>query len=205
VTTLERLREDDSFEDEVFAGLDVRGIDLGGKEFVRCTFRDGNLSEVRLRDARLEEVTFVGCDLTRMDPTDARLHGVHLTRCKVMGVPWTTSSLSPDLMFEDCNLTYASFIKIHLRGARFVRSDLSSVQFVDTDLTDAGFSNSTLAGASFENCNLTRADLSTASGVVLDPAKNRVKDARIAVDAAAALAASLGLRVAGFHEPARRR
>jgi uncharacterized protein YjbI with pentapeptide repeats len=200
MTASEKLRAQDSFEDEQFEGLDLTQFDFSGKEFVRCAFRNAKLQESRWSKVRLEDCAFEECDLTRMVPGDLRAYGVRFKGCKLMGVEWTRATLHPQLAFEDCNLRYASFVELSLRGTPFVRCKAMEANFVDVDLTEADFTGADLSGASFQGATLARADLSTASGAFLDPAKNRVKDAKISVDTAVLLAAFHGLRVAGYHD-----
>lgn len=197
---LESLKAGDYFEDELFEGLDLQGFDFAEKEFFRCVFRNANLQESCWNRARLEDCAFEGCDLTRMVPGDLRAYGVRYQGCKVMGVEWTGSVRDPQFSFEDCNLRYASFLSVNLRATRFLRCRVTEANFIDVDLVEADFAGSDLTGSSFEGANLMRADLSTAQGAFVDPAKNRVKDLRIPVETAVLLAASLGMRVGGFND-----
>lgn len=199
--TLEDLRDGESFDDTIFEGLDLASFDLSGKDFYRCTFRDANLSESRWRGARLEACVIERCDVTRMSTVDLRAHGVTFRGCKVMGVEWTKSSLSPDLRFEDCDLRYTSFVGVHLSKTAFLRCKATEVQFIDVDLTDADFSGSELTGSSFRGVKLDGANFITATGAHLDPATNRVKGVRVGAETAALLAASFGMKVSGYSDP----
>lgn len=201
--TLEALRDGDTFEGVTIEELEAPGFDLSGKDFCRCVFRRAKLPESRWRGARLEECVFEECDLTRFVPSDLRAHDVVFRTCKLLGVEWTSASQNPDVKFEDCVLRYASFVGTNLRGVRFVRSQITEANFLDTDLSGADFTGSDLTGTTFSGATLARADLTTATGAYFDPAKNRVKDARIAVETAALIASSLGMKVAGYAYAAR--
>ncbi|MBI5549504.1 MAG: pentapeptide repeat-containing protein [Deltaproteobacteria bacterium] len=205
MTTREQLESESSFDDAVFEGLELQGFDFSGKDFYRCTFRNVKLQESRWQRAGLEDCVFEDCDLTRMLPADLRAHGVRFKGCKLMGIEWTKSSLNPQLSFEDCNLRYSSFLAMSLRATPFVRCKATEANFIDVDLTEADFSESDLTGSTFQGTTLTDADLSTAQGAFIDPAKNRVKDARVAVESAVLLAAFFGMRVNGYYDPTERR
>lgn len=200
MTSVETLKDGDYFEEELFADLDLQRADLSGKDFYRCTFQRVDLRETQWKRSRLEDCVFDECDLTHMRSGELRAHGMKLRGCKVMGVEWTPASLDPQLSFEDCNLRYSTFVKVHLRGAPFVRCNLADTSFLEVDLTDADFSESDLTGAIFEGATLLCANLMTARGAFIDPAKNKVKDVRLGVESAVLLAASFGMRVAGYHE-----
>jgi fluoroquinolone resistance protein len=198
VEPLERLAAADAFENELFVGLDAGALDLSGKEFYRCVFRQTKLQESSWRRTRLESCLFEDCDLTRLQPAELSARGVRFVRCKLMGTDWTDVGRYPELEFEECDLRYASFVGASLRQIRFLRCKASEANFIDVDLTEADFGGTDLTGSSFQNATLCRAKLHEASGVYFDPAKNHVKEARIAVETAVLLANAAGLLVAGY-------
>jgi fluoroquinolone resistance protein len=193
--TADDLRAGDSFEDEIFAGLDLAGADLGEKELVRCTFRNMKLSESRWRRARLEDCRFESCDLGRFDPAEMMLREVGFTGCKLMGVDWTELGQFPVMTFTDCNLRYGSFVGLVARKIPFVRCALAEATFLKADLAEARFEDCDLASARFEACDLRGADFAGSHDLVLDPAANRLQGAKIPLETAIALAASFGLKV----------
>lgn len=189
------IADHDTFEDQVFSDLEIESADLSGKDFVRCTFRTVQLPESRWRRARLEDCLFDGCDLMRMHPEKLALRGVEFVRCRLTGVDWTDIAPNPSMTFEECNLQYASFVKVNLTGARFRRCRAVEVNFIEARLRDSHFDGCDLSGASFDACDLQGADFSDAVGFFADPAKNRVKGAMINASTAALLASALGFRV----------
>jgi uncharacterized protein YjbI with pentapeptide repeats len=195
MTPGERLAAHDAFEDDEFEGIELERADLGDKTFYRCTFRGARLPESRWAGARLEDCAFEACDLTRMVPKRLAALGVTFTGCKLLGTAWEELSLYPQLTFRDCDLRYASFVRLNLRKTALTGSGLREASFLEVDLGEADFSGSDLTGALFERCDLRKANLSQARGALVDPAKNRAKDARISWESAALLATSLGLRV----------
>lgn len=200
MATIEQLRSGQVFEDELFTGLDLNGEDLSGKDFCRCVFRNVKAQGSTWKKARLEDCTFEDCDLTRFDPTQLTAAGIAFRRSKLMGVDWSALGRHPTLEFDDCDLRYASFVKIGLRKTSFRGCRLAEATFVDSDLVESDFGDADLTAASFQSCDLTKANLSTAKGAFINPAQNRVKGARISLEAAVTFAASFGLRVAGFDE-----
>ncbi len=192
------LERGTSFGHETFEGLDLQRLELANKEFYDCTFRHVKLQESVWRRARFEDCVFEDCDLTQMKPGDAGLHDVHFVRCKLMGVGFTKSVLNARLSFEECSLRYASFTQMNLRDTTFVRCKLVETSFVGVDLSNAQFTGSDASGAVFEQTVLAGADFTGATNAFIDPAKNRVKGARVSADTAALLAMSFGMRVEGY-------
>lgn len=198
-----RVRSDnpfltDFFEDQEFASLESPHGDFAQKEFLRCRFTRLTLPESDWRGARLDDCTFEHCDLSRIRVPQTALRGVTFVNCRLTGVDWTDVRPTPTVSFEECNLQYSSFVNINLTGTRFAGCRLTDVQFLEARLVESDFSASDLGGARFEGCDLRHANFANARGFVVDPVRNKVKDARIALDAAVLLAESFGLRVNGY-------
>lgn len=193
--TAEQLRAGDSFENETFNGLDLTGADLGNKELFACTFTNVKLPQSRWQRARLEDCVFDGCDLTRIAPAQLSLRGVELVRCKMLGIDWSELAEFPVMSFLECNLSYCSFVSLSAQKISFKSCVLVEANFIDADLAKATFHACQLAGARFEKCNLERASFAGSRDLLLDPAKNRVKGARIPQESAILLAKSFGFTI----------
>ena len=96
-------------------------------------------------------------------------------------------------------MPHSSFVGLSLRQTSFVRCVAREANFFDMDLTDADFTGADLTGSNFRGCTLTRADFSGATGLVLIPAQNRLKDTRIPQDTAMSVVHELGMLVEGYH------
>lgn len=194
------LQDEDFFADRTFSDLTLEAADLGGKELQRCTFRRCKLPESRWAKTKLEDCVFEGCDLLRMAPRELALRGVSFKDTRLMGVDWSDLAPLPDVSFDKCDLRYASFVKLRLRATKIVGCLAREANFIEVDLTEADFSGTDLLGCNWQGCTLAKANFSRASGVLFDPQKNRVKGARLGLEAAMALVHSLGLVVEGFEE-----
>ncbi|MCP3103395.1 pentapeptide repeat-containing protein [Myxococcus sp. K15C18031901] len=199
---LRRLREEEAFENETFSDLLLDGADLGGKEFYRCTFRNVQLQSSRWKESQLEDCVFEGCNLTRSNVLALRLRGARFEGSKLMGIDWTGVASNPEMHFEECGLQYDSFVGFSLRKTPFLRCVCKEANFFDMDLTESDFSETDLTGSNFRGCTLTRVTFSGTQGLVLDPARNRLKDTRVPPETAMALAHSLGMLVDGYHAKA---
>ncbi|HTA21054.1 MAG TPA: pentapeptide repeat-containing protein, partial [Polyangia bacterium] len=119
-----RILEGEVFEGETFRGGDLAEADLAGKELVRCAFENVRLTQSRWRDARLEDCTFDGCELTRIEPGGLLARGVRFVGCKMMGIDWSRVGTFPTLAFESCDLRYGSFVSLRLPKLVFDRCNL---------------------------------------------------------------------------------
>ena len=189
---------EDVFEDREFTSIDWPLGDFTKKEFLRCRFTRLTLSESDWRGARLDDCAFEHCDLSGVRISQAAVRGVAFVNCRITGVDWSDVRPTPTVSFDQCNLQYSSFVKTNLTGTRFHRCRLTEVQFLEARLVEADFSASDLAGARFEGCDLRKANFADARGLVIDPVRNKMQNARIALDAAVLLAESFGLRVQGY-------
>lgn len=194
----ERLESGDYFENETFTGLELAGVDLGGKEFFRCTFRSCVLRESRWRKSKLERCTFVGSDLSGATFDQTGLRGVRFESTKLLGVDWGRIAPHPELAFDDCKLRYASFVGLALRKTSLLRCSATEATFTDVDFTEADFRGTDLAGSTFTGCTLTRTDFRDARGLFLDPARNRLRHTLVPVETAVAIAQHLGMDVDGY-------
>lgn len=200
-----RLLAEESFENETFKGLDLRGAALGDKEFYRCVFENCHLQESNWKNSKLEACVFRGCDLTRAQLLHTGVRGVQFEDSKLMGVDWSALSPHPELGFANCNLRYASFLRVNLCKTSFARCSVREANFQESDLTEAEFGGADLSGSNFRGCTLRHTDFSGTTGVFFEPSKNKVKDTRVPVEMAVMLAQSFGLVVAGFGGEATRR
>ncbi len=188
----------DVFEDQTIEGAAAPGLELAGKEFYRCTFRRVKMPESLWRGTHLEDCNFEEAELTRMQPAGLVLRDVAFRGCKLLGTDWTNVGRNPQLCFTDCDLRYASFVGTCLRRTPFLRCKAIEANFIETDLTDADFTGTDLSGSVFERATLCNAKLAGASGVYVDPTKNRVKGAVISAESSVLLALSLGFLVDGY-------
>ncbi|MFY1832192.1 pentapeptide repeat-containing protein [Myxococcus fulvus] len=202
---VERLAHEESFANETFVGLDLQGVVLTEKEFYRCTFENCQLQESRWKGSRLESCVVRGSNLTRAQLSSTALRDVRFEGSKLMGIDWSNLASNPELGFVECGLSYCSFVGLSLRKTEFLRCIARESNFYDLDLTDSDFTGTDLSGSNFRGCMLTRVDFRETLGTFLDPQHNKLKDVRVPVETAVALARNLGMLVAGFHDEAPKR
>ncbi|HEY4177902.1 MAG TPA: pentapeptide repeat-containing protein [Kofleriaceae bacterium] len=188
----------ESFADVTFQDLALTGADLGGRELVKCIIKNAKLDETRWSKTRLEDCVFENCDLTRANFASLALRDVAFKNCKLMGIDFSVTAKLPTMTFVDCNMRYVSFVGTSMKKASFKNCGLQEANFIDIDLTGAKLEDCNFNGANFDHCTLLNAKFTSAAGLFIDPAKNKVKGMNVPLEAAVLLASSFGIKVIGY-------
>ena len=194
----ERLFSGTSFENETFDKLDLSLGNFSKKEFHRCVFKNSKMQNTSWAGSRLEDCVFDGCDLANFQPKRLSLRGVEFAHSKLLGIDWSEIAVHPLVTFTDCMMRYQVFASLSLANTDFCRCVIVESTFTAVQLAKSKFRECDLAQTRFEQCDLTNVDFSTSHDVSFDPAKNKVKGARVPVETAASIAKTLGLRVVGY-------
>lgn len=133
--------------------------DISQMNFIDCTFRSCNLSNCKVNNCKLQNVTFADC----------KLLGLNFFQAK---------DFAFEIICEKCNLDYASFDSKKLNKSRFENCKMHSVNFTMADLTKTVFVDCDLYEAVFNNTNLSGVDLTRITNFSIDPAMNKMKQAR---------------------------
>jgi len=160
----------------LFRSCDFTGLNLSGSEFVDCQFEFCNLSMVQVQETIFTNAVFRGCKLMGMDFSKVRKFLLSMS-------------------FEECNLSYAFFFGLNLKGAKFINCLLEETNFSEATLVEANFSGSNLVGAIFDRTNLERADFTSASGYSINPAINRIRKAKFSLPEVVGLLHSYDIEV----------
>lgn len=156
------------YENCTFVNCNFSAVDVGGLNFVDCEFTACNLSNCKMVKTGWRQVSFI--------------------QCKLLGLRFDTcNDFLFAVSFDNCKLDFASFFKVKLKGTTFKDCSLHEVDFTEADLTAAVFSNCDLKDASFGATNMEKADFRTAFNYSIDPAENRLKQARFSAQGLAGL------------------
>ena len=88
-------------------------------------------------------------------------------------------------------------MRVNLRKLSFKKCVVHEANLIDTDLSDASFTGCNLTGSNVQGCTLTATDFSGATGVFLEPSRNKVKKTRVSTETAVLIAEHFGLLVSG--------
>ncbi|WP_420828558.1 pentapeptide repeat-containing protein [Fulvivirga sedimenti] len=100
------------------------------------------------------------------------------TRCKMMGVRFDEcNSYLFSVSFHECRLDLSSFFNRRMKRTPIQSCSLKECDFSSADLSETAFHECDLEGAVFENSILEKCDFQTAGKYIIDPERNRLKNA----------------------------
>jgi len=187
------------FSDEEFSGLKYAGA-APGLRFDGCLFRNCDLTGAEFPDCRFSDCAFESCNLSLVRLPRAALANLSFKSSKLTGVNWTEAAwprikLPGALKFEDCVLSDACFLGLHLREAVFAGCLAKGVDFREADLEKADLTRTDFSGALFGGTNLAGADLTGARNYAIRASENKLKGAKFALPEAMALLYCMDIRV----------
>ena len=147
------------------------------EEYYRCSFENCDFSGMKVNDTIFEDCDFKCCNfsLTKFFNT---LRGCLFIECKMTGTDFSDiSRFVSSFRFKGCQLSYASFIRVKMKGLTFTECSLNEASFDNADMESSVFDKCDLDRASFFDTNLERADFSTSYGFRINPNHNRLKKA----------------------------
>lgn len=198
--TAANLPEGGAHSGAVFEGLELAGERLADGELEACRFVSCDLSGARLEDWSLVDCEFRSCDLTLLEVPRSSFRGVRFVECRLLGVDWSAAAtaLGFRVTLDGCALDGSSFVGLHAEELEMKDCRARDVNFAGADLTGARFPGTALDGARFQETDLTRADFSGATGVLFDPAANRLEETRLSLESAVAVLGVAGIVVDGM-------
>ena len=87
----------------------------------------------------MTDCTFEASDLTQMAIQRAAFHDVKFTGTKLMGVNWSQAAPPLHVEFDECVLSYSSFVEMKLVKVPFRSCILRETNFIDCVLREADF------------------------------------------------------------------
>lgn len=144
-------------------------------EFYDCRFVSCDFSDRTIRKTAFEKCVFDKCNFA-MTVFACGLRDAAFTDCKMIGADLSAiDRFSNALSFNRCNLDYASFANIKLRGLAFRNCRMHDTSFESAGIPDSTFAGCDMERASFAGADLERADLSAAFNFAIDPRECRLK------------------------------
>jgi uncharacterized protein YjbI with pentapeptide repeats len=169
-------------EDQTFEKIDFTVKPLSKGDYDHCTFLHCNLSSVNLSEIKFVDCVFRGCNLSMAAVSATVFRDVRFADCKMLGMRFDqASAFGFSCLFEGCTLDHSSFYQMKIKKAGFTRCQLRQVDLSGADCSQAVFDGCDLADAVFENTVLEKADLRTAFNYSIDPERNRMKKAKLAL------------------------
>lgn len=182
-----------------FADIDLSGRSAESVEFTQCRFKDVDVSGTTLGRAVFTDCFVGNSNLANLRAEKSSLVRVELSVLRMTGLHWTDGLLR-DVRFTESRLDISSFrftdfVRVlfeqcNLTGADFIKADLCGAQFIGCDLTGAQFSQANMEGARFSHCVLAGIGGVTSW-------KGAIVRSHDLVTLSHTLAAALGIRIEG--------
>ncbi len=161
-----------------FAKISLSNENLNSKSFEECEFSSCSFINCKLEKCRFLNCKFSECILSAVIPSDCRWIETGFTKCKAIGIDWTTAKEIRELAFHECQINYSSFKLINLSKIKVIGCEAREVDFTDADLTEGDFRNTDFTGSRFFKTNLTGADLRGSKNYLIDVKNNTLKKTR---------------------------
>ncbi len=184
------------YEEELFLKLTQSEINLQDKEFEQCTFHNCDFSGMDFKHAKFTDCRFKDCNLSMVNLTGVTLNTVEFRNCKLTGVDFSLcNDFLLEVSFHQSLLNFTSFVKMPMAKTLFKGCQLHEANFTQTDLSGAEFDECDLKNTTFEQTNLTQADLSGADNYIINPEKNRIRNAKFALAGLPGLVAHYDIKI----------
>jgi len=111
---------DNYFTDATYKAVDfsAQGLPVGAYEectFINCILSGSNLNEFRFADCEFQD-----CDLSNAEMIDTAFQEVIFRDCKLLGVHFSSCrTFRFKVEFVNCQLNWASFQSLPMKGTRF--------------------------------------------------------------------------------------
>ncbi|MFD2602078.1 pentapeptide repeat-containing protein [Flavobacterium suzhouense] len=148
------------------------------KDFERCTFSDCDFSNCNFTGVAFIDCNFSGCNFYEAKINYVAFRGALFTDCDFNGVNFSmVDPLLFEIEFKNCQLDYAKFYTLKIKGTTFTNCSLIAVDFMSTDLTGVMFDNCNLHKAVFIDSIANKTDFTTSYNFSIDPERNKLKKA----------------------------
>lgn len=147
----------------VFLQRDLRGCNFSGVRFAQATFLECDLTKVDFSDAVIAKCGFVSVVADGANFQRLRIaSGAFVQACTLQRADFSGAILR-DMNFRGAALEGATFREAVLQGSDFSECDLTDADFAAADVRSGRFVRANLARACFASCNLMDAVFQHAS------------------------------------------
>lgn len=184
----------DYIEEQVFDGIDYTETGLPVGNYERCTFIKCESIGRKLGNSVFDECRFTACNFANATVDKTSFRSAVFVGCKLTGVDFSLcNELLLSVSFEDCVLDYATFSRLSLKNTMFRNCSMIRTYFEATDLSGAVFDRCTLTNAVFLDSKLTKTDFTSATDFMIDPDRNKMKNAKFSLIGAIGLLTKYGI------------
>lgn len=147
--------------------IDLRGADLGGRDFTDYNFAHALLQEADFSRSTLRGATFISSNLSRTNFSHANLARANLIAATLIETDLSYAQLEGTRLLtavlRRVNLSHGDLRGLDLQSLDLRGADLSGANLADQNLQQQDLAGANLAGADLRGANLTRATLTKAN------------------------------------------
>lgn len=174
--------------------------DCRDAEYQDCDFSACRLSGVRFQNCSFLDCRFVRCQWSGVTFSFCLMRDAVMENCGFRSIAWgglqgRSALVQPFARLTGCAFQYCDFSGMALNAFDFSSCEFRESVFDDCKLVGADFRGVPLGRTSFTRCDLRQADFRSAEGYAIDPANNRMKEARFSFPEVVALLEGTGIRI----------
>lgn len=188
------IAEDAAIDGQLFE-LDVlESIDAHILDFVGCTFRRVQFSDIRVSRVHFANCRFEQCDLSGLPFKDGTLTRVEFIGCRGTGCTFDHMKMK-DVLFRDAQLNYLTLAACQAERVEFEGCDLSHAMLLESTQKDFVLTRCRLSAAEIQGTSLKDVDLSDCEldGISVRP--ENLRGTTISLTQAPSLLAVFGVQV----------
>jgi len=171
------LIETTTFHKENYSQVTLAKGEYDNCRFVNCVFLNSDLSNVTFTECEFQD-----CDLSNANLKHTVLNDVVFSNSKLLGLQFNhCSDFLFSVIFNECNLSFASFYQVKAKSTKFTDCMLQQVDFTEADVSSSMFTNCDFKKAIFERTLLEKSDFRTSHSYVIDPEINKIKKAKFSM------------------------
>ena len=172
--------------------VDLQKTTIKKRRFEECIFNNCAFDESVFMDCVIRDCVFKNCSMSLLKVNGSSFSRVTFCKCKMQGINWTEAawqkiSLGCPLSFEDCTISYSTFVSLVFDEMKMVNCIANDVDFREVVLKNADFSYTDLSESLFMECDLSYADFSNAKNYQIDVTSNNVYKAKFSFPEAMSL------------------
>ena len=127
-------------ENKTYTGIIAAETPLEKAEYVDCVFENCDFSNAFLNNYEFEECQFINCNFSLCNVANTSFRTVQFEGCKMMGVNFTKiKDFLCSMHFTNCNLNFALFTDLPVKGLIFEHCNLQQADFSQADITGSSF------------------------------------------------------------------
>lgn len=192
--------------DEDFSDTEISDAIFSNCIFERCSFQNAFITS-----CHFDNCTFKHCNVSMAEFDSVRMFDISFLGCKLLGINWSNCidalnyasknsfkvryKKGFNVTFTDCLLRDNSFGGMELKHIVFSGCSLNGASFITVDLSHAKFTDCDLTNCHFEDTVLFKTDFTTATGYVINSARNKLAKAKFSLPEAISLLQNLDIEL----------